>query len=244
MRTSRIIAGVAGLVWLVVAGQSQGLVTPYVNNLGGNSGDWTIGAAAAGGLVHTLDWEAHPTGALNGSFYSGSDGVTISNSNGFYSVGPYFAPSGTVSGPTSSGEGLSNGSNALIDADDDSTVVFDFAQPVGSFGLKTVDLYNPGGVHPYTMTFYTGSGGTGSVLATMTTPGYCFQLNYVYFFGGVSDAFDIKSVIITDTHTAVTGDSVGFDDIRFTTAVPEPMGLSAVLLSGAVIALRRDRRRF
>lgn len=53
----------------------------FVNSPNSNSTDWTAAVTAAGGTVNSaVDFDAMTPGALDGTFYSASQGVTITTS--------------------------------------------------------------------------------------------------------------------------------------------------------------------
>jgi hypothetical protein len=87
------------------------------------------------------------------------------------------------------------------------------------------------------------TGATGNVLGSIVTPSFCFQLNFIYFFGAVSSQYDIASVVLSDQRLQVTNDGVLIDDIRFI-AVPEPAcGAAAIGAAACAGALSRRRVR-
>ena len=75
---SRIISLSAGALMLVTALASHAAVVGFVSSPNTNSVNWAAAVAAAGKTINTnVNFNAHPTGALQSGFYSVSDGVTL-----------------------------------------------------------------------------------------------------------------------------------------------------------------------
>ena len=77
-------------------------------------------------------------------------------------------------------------------------------------------------IETHTVSFNTPSGGAG--------------VNEGFFFGIASGANDIKSLVVTDGYVAL-------DDLRFTTAVPEPATVGLMLIGLAAVGAGAARRR-
>jgi hypothetical protein len=112
------------------------------------------------------------------------------------------------------------------------TTTFTFASPTSSFGFyfTGAETAFPGA---FTLNFNDGS--AQSLGITKDTAG-------TQFFGFVDAGSSISSVTLTETGDFSSGrDVVGVDDVRYTTAVPEPATL-LLLGSGSMVALIRRRR--
>jgi hypothetical protein len=171
--------------------------------------------AGLGGTVKTLDFETHPEGPLQSSFYLTSDGVTLTEVGDLDQV---FFTTGSIGGsdtpPLSDGEGTFTGSRVVgtgqVDA---SQFTISFDRPVWGAGLFVVDLYNPGGVNTATLAAYDGPDGTGTLLGTASAAGFNFQTDRRYFMGVGDDAGTIRSVVFTDG--SYLTDGIWLDDVMF-----------------------------
>ena len=228
------------VVVLGCVGSTHGSVTFYVSNVTGNSTDWTSAVSGLGGVVNTdVNFNAHPTGALQNTFYSASDAVTFSTTGSFNAVvfgaGP--GQSNTITPPLSPGEGLHTDSNYLFALATPSTLTISFDQPVLGAGLFVIDLFDPtqsgAPSNPVSIEAFTGPNGTGTSLGSDGPPAYNFQPNHLLYLGVVSSAGDIRSLRLTDPGSL--GDEIGVDDIRFATgAIPEPSTLIIWSLLGTL----------
>jgi len=124
-------------VMLVGVGQANADLTGYVNNPTGNSVDWTTAANNAGATINTdIDFNTHPTGALQSSFYSGVTMSGTSLGNVVFGTGP---GQSNTSG-SHPGEGAHAASNYLsVYTSSSLTLTFDNA--VRGVGLFTVDKW-------------------------------------------------------------------------------------------------------
>ena len=236
------------VVVLACVGTAHGTVTFYVNNLTGNSTDWGSAVTGLGGVVNTnVNFNAHSTGALNGTFYSASDGVTFSRTGSFSAVlfgaGP--GQSNTYTPPLTPGEGPHAASNYLFAAATGSTLTISFSQPALGAGLFVIDLFNPmqsSPSNPVSIEAFTGPGGTGTSLGSAAAPAYNFQPNHLLYLGVVSSDWDIRSLRLTDP--GALADQIGVDDIRFATVIPEATSLVTWSLLGVLgLAVTWWRRR-
>lgn len=227
-------------------------VTGFVSNPSGNSTDWADFVAGTGASVNTsIDFETHPLGALDGTFYEASTGVTMTIvaplDGGAAVVDVTGTPSGTIACPCSTGEGAFPLTRALVYADQ-VTFTVNFATAVSGFGMLTGDHFDPYpdslvAPDPMTIAAYDGPDGTGTLLGSFDSLHYSFQLGYSYFMGVASTTNEIRSIVFTDGESG-THDGVDLDAFRIAqiTAAPEPASL-ALLLAGAAGAIGLRRRR-
>ena len=211
-----------------------------------NSVNWSNSVLAAGGVINSnVNFETHPTGALQTDFYSVSDGVTFSSHFNFdqvrFSVGP---GQGGLSGALP-GEGTHPRSNYLhVEADGVFTV--SFATPVIGAGFFTIDKFDMSFLRLKAFS-EPQAGGTllGEVLATSQN----FQRNNLFFMGVQSD--DPAGIGSIQLVFDAGGDVIGLDDFVFATAPPPsppqpaaaPEPASIMLLGMGAIGLAGVRRR-
>ena len=122
---------------LVAAAPASASVVGFTRNATGNAAAWTASANGLGATIDTrIDFDTHPTGALQGNFYAGS-GVTMSSTGDpntvTFGAGP--GQGNTTSSPLSSGEGLHTASNYLFDGGNASSFTLLFSTPVHGAGL-------------------------------------------------------------------------------------------------------------
>ena len=238
-------------VSLALAVPSVGQAAPvsFVNNYGGNSGDWATYVSGTGATVDgAVAFNTHPTGALIGNFYAGF-GVTMSASSSiFVGVADYTAGfTGTATCPCSVGEGMMPFSRVLLYGDQVDLTV-NFTSPVSGFGLFMGDKFDPSGTDPVVMKAWSGQGGTGTELSSLTLTGLNFQ-NEVYqvFLGFASTVNEIGSVTLSDGYSA-TGDGVNLDNFNIARlqteqTVPAPAALTLLGIGLGGLALARNRRK-
>lgn len=226
------------LVLALAAKSSFAGIVFNTNPNGSNSTAWSSAIASQSGIVNSsADFEAHPLGALDSSFYS-SEGLTINSS-----VSTTVA---TGSGPGESnvfgqlpGEGVNSASRHLqLTGNGVLTLTFD--SPVIGAGLFTIDKFTSSTI---TLDVFDGPNATGSLLATSGAvgSGANFQQNILYFVGVHTDAGEEFSSLRL-TFTTGASDAVAFDNIQFATAVPEPSSLMCMGAVGGLALLRRRRR--
>jgi hypothetical protein len=218
---------------LALAPAAYAGVVGFSSNLSGNSSDFEAAVAAQLGVIGdahlTVDYEAHPPGALQSNFYPG---LTVSF-NTSATVTTALSAGGSLTGPTSTGEGLVTSGQHIYPGSAAFTMEVTFINPILGFGFYIIDYYNPGGANFGTLRAYTGANGTGTLIGSVDAAPYNFQNNHKYFLGILSMDSDIKSVTFSLPGTG--GDGVYIDDLELAEGgVPEP---STILLSGTALAL-------
>jgi hypothetical protein len=208
----------------------------FVDNPSGNSTDWTNSVTGLGASINAnINFNAHPLGVLDDTFYSTSDGVTFSQS-GF--VGDVTAGQGPAQANTSGsqpGEGLNVASNhlrmGLMSPDANTSILtISFNAPVLGVGFFSIDFFDTGAT--ITIDAYDAINGTGGLLGSADSVNQNFQQNNLYFLG-VSDVDNvIRSLVITLNNKSGIGDVIGIDDIRFA-PVPEPSTLAIDIKPGS-----------
>lgn len=224
-------------------GGTSAAVVGFTGAPTGNAAAWTTSVTGMGGSVNSsVNFDSHPTGALQANFYSGQ-GVTLGSTGDSNTVVFGTGPNNgnTSSPPLSTGEGPHPESNYLSDGVNSSTFTISFGAPVLGVGLYVIDYFNPDGNNPLTIEAFDASNNS---LGQFSSVAYNFQPNNMYFMGLSSSAGDISKLVFTDVNS-VTGDSTGIDNIVFatgaTTQVPEPGSLALVgaALAGAAFSRRR-----
>jgi PEP-CTERM motif len=224
-----LVVGTASQAWAVIGFDSSPAT---------NSSDWSTYVTLAGMSINSnVNFNTHPSGALQPNFYLGSDGVTL-NAVGFQNVATGAgAPSGTLTPPLSSGEGPLGTASYLEMAA--TTLTVSFATPVLGVGFYTADLYNPAGDNPLILSLYSGPNATGTLLGQYFAPAFNFQLNNIYFIGAADTASTIGSAVLVSQ--GFHGDGIELDKVVFT-QVPEPSAL-ALAAFGLTAFLGFGRRR-
>lgn len=233
----------AALLALGTGSAAQSAVISFVNNPTGNAADFANHLAANGASVTTvIDFESHPLGSLDGSFYA-PQGVTMSIVTPFLQTVMDITgiPSGSLDCPCSTGEGPFPLTRALVYGDQVSLTV-NFANAIAAIGMLTGDHYDPFGTDPITIEAFTGLNGTGTSLGSVQSFPRNYQLGYSYFMGLASTTNDIRSIVLTDGFSG-TSDGVDLDNFQIAMVdAPEPatLGVLAVGVIG-MLGLRWRR---
>lgn len=229
------------LISFLTAVTANAAITGYASNPTGNSTDFANAVAALYGTigdVHlTVDYEAHPLGALQPNFYGG---LTVNFTSPAVVTASLSTGGDTTSGTHSDGEGLVTGGRHISPGSAAFTMEVTFIHPIAGFGFYVIDHYNPvTGGNFATLSAYSGPNGTGTLLGSADAPQYNFQSNYKYFIGLVSTNSDIASVTFTTNGAA--GDGIYIDDLELAEApTPEP---GTWMMAGTAVALLAAYRR-
>ena len=254
-RTSlRTALGLGTLALVALAAPAaHAQVTGYVNHPTTNSADFKSAVTANGDTVNSnVNFNAEAVGASVPTFYAASDGVTITSSGLSTSIQNGAGPGqgNTSYPPLSPGEGVHASSHFLF-VSGGGSLTLSFASPVAGVGFSTIDLFNPNGANPISITAFSGANGTGTSLGAFSAVGDNFQANKLYFMGAADStgANTIGSLVLTDPGFA--GDAIGIDDVLIARAgapVPEAsttvsLGLLLALgMGGIVMAAKRKKR--
>jgi len=225
---------------LVVSGSmtlAYAVTTGFVNNPSSNSVDWTNTVNGFGGIVVTLDFEAHPLGALQGNFYA-PQGVTLATTGPFGNVLFGAGPAQANHNANIPGEGPHPASNFLFASNGVKTLTANFATPVCGAGLFTIDYFDTNSNDLMMIEAFTGTSGTGISLGSFSSINMNLQPNSLYFMGIADDTNSIRSMVFSYSG-AGTGDTIGIDDIKFASCEVEaiggeilPIDNTALLLAG------------
>ena len=217
----------------------------FTSNPTSNSIDWATQVSSLGGSINSnVNFEGLATGALDGNFYIGSDGVTLAVSGDVGNVVLGSGPGqGNSSPPTSIGEGPHAESNYLFDGESASSLIISFDTPVLGVGLTIIDFFDPDGTDPSKIEAFTGQNGSGTSIGMFSSEALNFHTDNEYFMGLISTDNNIGSLVFSDGigENGSNGDTSGIDDIVFaTSAVPIP-GALWLLGSGliAIFSLRK-----
>jgi hypothetical protein len=218
----------------------------YTLNPTTNSSDWATAVTNLGGAINAnVNFDAHPIGALQNAFYSGSQGVTFSTTGTFLGVQNTAGPGQANTAGSQIGEGVHGVSNTLVTDQVNTTLVVSFAQPVLGAGLFTVDFFNDNTT--MFLEAYDGPNATGKLLGVGSAVGQNFQRNRLYFLGVSDSTNSIQSIRLIHNGDP-TNDSIGIDDIQFAVQsqeVPEPVSFVvwSVLTMAGGLATRCMRKR-
>ena len=241
-----LIASALGLTLGFGAATAMAAPVTYVGNPGNNSGDWTTGVTGLGGSINSnVNFDGMGTGALNSTFYLGSDGVTLTTTGAFTGVQFGNGPADGNTFGSQPGEGLHGASNFLLGAAGNKTLTISFNTSVLGVLLGTVDYFDSNPNDQMTITAFDGAGGTGNVIGSAVSVNQNFQNNNEYFMGISDSSNSILSVVFSYSGVG-TGDNIAIDDIRFATGngsnVPEPGSLALLGLGLAGLAAARRRK--
>lgn len=247
--TPAISIGILGLALSVTSASAATL--GFVNNPSGNSVDWANSINSLGGTVNSnVNFDAHGLGALNSTFYSATDGVTLTAGGAIEDVEFGAGPGQATSANSVPGEGLHADSNFLFAGPEASSLTISFNQGVLGAGLNIIDAFS-NNIFPLVLQVeaFSGQNGTGSSLGVFNSVQQNFQQNNIYFMGVTSDAI-FSSLVFRDL-TNNGSDRIGLDDIVFATSnggasiVPVPAALPLFGTGLAVmgfIGWRRKRK--
>jgi len=201
---------------LVVSGSltlAYAVTTGFVNNPSSNSVDWTNTVNGFGGTVFTLDFDAHPLGALQGNFYA-PQGVTLSTTGVFGNVVFGTGPNQANTAGNIPGEGPHPASNFLNGPDGIKTLTANFATPVCGAGLFTIDYFDNNSNDLMMIEAFTGPSGTGISLGSFSSINMNLQPDSLYFMGIADDTNSIRSMVFSYNGDPLS-DIIGIDDIKF-----------------------------
>lgn len=226
---------------------AEAVTLGFVNNPPGNSTDWANSVNSLGGTVNSnVNFDTHGLDALNGAFYSITDGVTLTPTGGVGNVVFGAGPSQTNVSNNVPGEGVHAASNYLSVGAAVSSLTISFDQGVIGAGLNIIDAFSsPSNPLALQVEAFSGQNGTGASLGLFNNLGLNFQTNNIYFMGITSDVL-FSSLVFRDL-TNNSGDIIGIDDIVFATTqlsvVPLPASLPLFGTGLAVMSLIGWRRK-
>ena len=223
MTLTKLLAGTLALVLVAgILGYSQNVyavTTGFVNNPSSNSVDWTNTVNGFGGTVSTLDFEAHPLGALQGNFYA-PQGVTLATTGPFGNVEFGSGPGQANTASNIPGEGPHPPSNFLFAGRGAKTLTSTFATPVCGAGLFTIDYFDTNSNDLMMIEAFSGPGGTGASLGSFSSINMNLQPDSLYFMGIADDTNSIRSMVFSYSGQFL-GDDIGIDD-NSTSGVSRP----------------------
>jgi len=229
------------VITLALSVNANAATVGFVNNPTSNSTDWSSAVTGAGGTINSnVNFDGLSTGALNNTFYQGTDGVSFSTSGNFSGVVNGVGPGQANTTGGIVGEGIHTASNFLQGGGGLWSLTTSFDNAIAGFGLFVIDLFER---ETLTLEAFTGVGGTGNSLGLFTGINQNFQRNGTYFLGLLSDSANIRSVVFTDLDGG-TGDVIGVDNLVFTTDVSTvPVPAAAWLFGSALLGFFGFARR-
>jgi hypothetical protein len=240
MKMTQMIKFTGALALVLSAFSIHAAPVFFVNNPSGNSVDWTNSVTGLGGAINAnVNFNTHPLGPLNSTFYLASDGVTLATTGPWGNVRSDEASQGNTT-DQQPGEGPHAISNYLFANAGAKTLTISFNNPVLGVLLDTIDYFDTKPNDRMRIEAFDGVSGTGNSLGSALSVDQNFQ-NYRNYFMGVSDASNSIRSLVFSYSGADTGDTIGIDDIRFAVAVPEPVSLALLGLGLAMLGFTRNR---
>lgn len=229
-------------------GTTQAAPVFFIDQPSANFSNWAASVIASGGAINSnVNFDGMSTGALQSSFYTVSDGVTLTASGGFNTVVSGAGPGQSSVSNSQAGEGTHADSNYLQGSAGVKSLTISFSDYVLGVTLGTIDKFGFGSTtaDPMTLTAFGGIEGTGTNLGSATVYDFLnFQVNNMFYMG-VSDATNqIRSVVFTYAGT-VKNDDIGIDNIAFatitSTSVPEPTTVALIGLGLLGVVASRNK---
>jgi hypothetical protein len=244
MKSTLFKSAIAAVILTASCSASAGVIF-YTADASNNSTNWSTDALNNGHTINDdINFDSHSVGALDGNFYSASNGVTVS------AAGDVQNGAGPGQGNTSGsilGEGVHQASNYLFSSGGDLTL--SFAEGTYGAGLMTIDLFTSG---DFTVNVFSGQNGSGNLLASMSGigAGLNFQQNGQYFIGIQTDDNSTFGSLTYSFDSNSSGDDIGYDDVVYlnntdtdNVDVPEPTSLAIFAMSLLGLGARRLKNR-
>lgn len=245
MKYRYLVSAIVGASAFLTVSAVYAATTGFVSNPSGNSSDWAASVGLLGKSINNnVDFDAMSVGALDGGFYTGSDGVTIIPGGAVGSVTFGAGPGQSNTGGAIPGEGVHAASNFLFMGSSPSSLTFNFNELVFGAGIFALDAFQNSGLQ---IEAFTGLNGTGTSLGVFSAVANNFQQNNLYFMGLTSDV-GFQSFVFRD-NADNGGDTFGVDNFVFATGdgvstVPLPAAGWLLLagLGGLAVSCRNRKR--